>query len=740
MHRRSPDVGAGETTPPPRSGTIRGQLPAAATDDRAPLPPDGDAVENALRRLSFALRVRRFYPVGSPVLARKLDEAVRALRGILESASLTLEVRTDRFCWRARGAHGVVVEPALAVAAHERGIASLTFSPPLTREAVAGLLEALCAPPPEPGEESGERALPVQLPGIRARTLQLDQLFADGPTTVSQSDLWQQVLSGFRSERRATVTRWSELARDVPALAELFVWALSPDTQPPGLRNHAQTEAFVLLCEQVGAVSLEEPCVVAANLAEAAVRLFDRLDPEAWLEILADPLPLADNEQADVTRAIATRLDPAQVLGLVRYALRSRSGATPRLYRFFSRVLQGHERTGMATEILRALPRADEEAFARAWPRLFDVLAGEATDPFVDGDYETVLQRPAAEPLGPPAWEMTRLGPRLRELDEATVELARTRVCLALLAVERDPDDARALLGWALAALPLLVQQEAFPLLERLIGRVAAIAADTRHPCRAEASASLADLCRPEIVSAIVRGLASGGDAGRFHLIARIVEQLGPACLPALLQALTTAAGPALRAQLARLLGGLAEFPAGLFEQALRSPQAGYVRDVVRVLAGVERPERIRLLRRAIEHPDAGVRRAALAGLLRAGGPAAEAAILRCLDDPALEVRVAALRSFRCALGAHAPAPRLLHYLSLPNWTGRNNATIVAAIQAAVRLEQRDLIPRLVRLARRPWLFRRRRRPVWSAARRALVQLKPSPAGAGRPAATERAA
>lgn len=698
--------------------------------DPTKLPGQTDPVALGIRRLAFALRVRRFYPPRSPVFARKLEDCHQALSAAIGQVELQLDILPEQIGWSTGGSEYLrLPEADLAASLHRRLVARLYLGPALAIEALRDLIEDL-ADPAEPDDTKPNRIIAGGIPGVRADVLDFDALFRqDGSDAMARHEAWNLILSGFSRHTGLAAESWNQLTRDPETLARFFDWALSPDSQPAEMRRHSQPDAFGLMCEHMVSVAVDEPEAVVATLTQAAVSLFDRLDPEAWLEILSDPFPLefggeADEGEHDLTASIAHALSDEQVRSLIRYALRTRSRATPRLYRFFDRVLRERtDRERFATETLRQVPRAMTEEFAAAWPQFLKVLMGEDIEPFVNADYEVILDQATAPATAEPVWEMSRIGRRFKELDAEFVRQRKARIAFALLGRETDDDDYALLLEALEEAIPVIMESRDFDLLEAIVSTLARHAVDP-HRSESQRQAALEALRwlkQPELMRELARMLADG--SAQFHALWRIVENLGSTCVPALFEALESRGSPAYRTQLARMLRSLPETPWDLLHRGLESTRLTYVRDLLWILAELNEARCRPLFNLALQHSLPEIRRRALAGLIRVPGADTEGVLIAALSDPALEVRIAALRGF---LDFHRAGSRhrLHDYLRLPNWNGINNNVIVAAIKALTQIGDESALRPLDALTRPPLLFRHRREPVWKAARQAVQALR----------------
>ncbi len=709
--------------------------------------PDNDPAE-ALRRLDIAVHTSRMYPASAPAVVTALETAHSSLVAAIGTEPLSIQIRPEEISWtapRTRQTRSVILE-RLAAQLHRRRVARLTLGPGLPMDSVRTLITTLAQ---QEFEHDGDTLLLGGIPGIHADPLQLQGLVDGGSHRFDPDDVWGQILAGFGGPSGAPPLQWEELAADAECAGDFFRWALDPARQPSEMARHSQTDGFTLLVEQIAGRAPDVANLIE-TLVETSAGLFDDLDPEAWIEVLTDPLPLQAGTEVsdpiDLTERVAQALSGGQVMRLVNYAMQSRSRATPRLYKFLSRVVSGRtDRSQIASRAVHLAERSSVDV-QEAWPHLVEVMTGENPDPFVPDDYRAALEHESSEGKSP--WNSGKIRARFGELGEDSLRVRKARIAHSLLISNRDSRFYEHLIDAIESSLETIVQNNELGLLEEILSTLAHHASDTGRSTeeRELARRALAQIQQPELAVLLVRRLArSAGES--FPVLWRIVDHLGVDLLPELLEALATARSPSYRHHLRRILGGMQTLPTEDLGERLNDERIPFVRNLVWVLAQLRRPDLAPLLGLAARHNDATVRREAVGGFAFLPDECSEPVLLEALADTTLEVRVAALRAFRQRFKRRSQEI-LLEHLSLPNWSGRNTRRIAAAARALAQIGDEAALGALVPLTRRAWLFRRRRRTAARAAiaavksiqRRQRQQSEPQTAVAPQPQDTARAA
>ena len=675
----------------------------------------GGGLTEALRQLEIAVRISRMYPPSAPAVVKAVEEAHASLVAAIDDEPVWLQIRPDEISWidRETKEPRSVILDQLAAQFHRRHVARLTIGPGLLLESVVKLIDTLAQ---QEFERRGDALVLRAIPGIHTDLLELHGLIEGGSRQFDPDDVWGQILAGFGNASRDATLDWESIASNAEQARDFFQWALDPSRQPAAMAQHSQTDGFTLLVEQIAARAPHVGTLVE-TLVAASADLFEELDPEAWIEVLTDPLPVQPDgasEPVDLTTRVAGALSGGQTMRLVNYAMNSRSRSTPRLYKFLSRVVASRPDRSQIADRAIQLANCSATELETAWPQLIEVMTGENPDPYVHGDYRASLEDEHQASKSP--WNSSRIRARFSELDDDALRVRKARIAHSLLVSNRESCFYKGLVSTLGDSLEIVLRMGELALLEEILST---LAKHVNESDRADAERELARdalllIRQPELTLLLVRRLARAGADG-FEALWQIVEHLGPQLLPELLNSLATTRSPSYRHHLLRILRGVEQLPLDEFRQLLGDRRTPYVRDLAWILAELRRPELCPLLQIAAGHTDAKVRGESVGGFAFLSDESSELALLEALADTSLEVRVAALRAFRQRFASRSQ-DRLLNYLALPNWRGRNTRLIGAAARALGQIGDEAALLALAPLTRRPWIFGRRRRPVMQAA------------------------
>lgn len=685
------------------------------TDSNQPEAIESSELAEALRLLDIAVQTSRMYPASAPAVVKAVDTAHASLVAAIGTEPVSVQIRPGEICWfdqASEEAQSAALQ-RLAERLHRRSVAHLTLGPGLSLDAVLTLISGLAQ---KEFERSSDALLLGAIPGIHTDPLKLQGLVEGGSESFDPDDVWGQILAGFGANSAGLRADWKNVASDAALARDFFQWALDPDHQPAEMARHSQTDGFTLLAEQIAGRAPEVERLME-TLVEASASLFDELDPEAWSEILTDSMPLQvrkAGDSVDLTKGIAAALTSGQVMRLVNYAMNSRSRATPRLYKFLSRVVASRPDRSQIADRAVKIAHSSETDFAKAWPGQVEVMTGETPDPFMHGDYQAALED--APEMSKSPWNAAKVRSRFRELDDDSLRVRKARIAHSLLVSNRESRFYEYLVDALESSLETIVRMDELTLLEEILSTLAQHVNDVGRADAERQLARQALLCmqQRELTELLVRRLARAGGDG-YCALWRIVEHFGPGLLPELLKALATTRSQSYRHRVLRILKEIEELPLDQLREPLSDPRTPYVRDLVWLLAELRHPELVPLLQTAARHPDAKVRSEATGGFAFLPDESTEQALLEALADTSLEVRVTALRAFRQRFASRSQE-RLLGYLSLPNWNGSNSRLIAAAARALGQIGDEAVLPILAPLTRRAWIFRRRKRAVTQAA------------------------
>lgn len=697
--------------------------------------PQRAKVGAALRALAVAWRKTRMYPRGSTIVEEAIDEAYRRCAA-LHSDTLRMRVQPSGILTDLPGDPGVPGEPDLARRLHDARIAELRLGNDLDRHGLSQLFEGLAD---DDGlVDFGSRLVRGAVSGLSARPLDLARIFDEhGAEVAPGQPLWDRLLTGFAAARDQQM-EWTDVARDPELFRELVRWIGDPGASGVELTGLSRVDLFSMVAEQTATAIPDEPSSALETLRVGFRECFELLDPEAWLEFLSDPLPVAvgggeDDRPIDLAALAARSFSAAQIERLIGYGMETRSHLTPRLYELFHRLAAGlPEGSGTQRRLVSLAPEVPSTA------TLEHLMHEETPAPWVTRDYgKLLMSRQRAQEV----WNLSGVRRRSAELRPPAVAVATVRIGLSLLRREHEPGANLQSATFVAERLdPLLAQGE----LELLEECLAELRDQSEDPSRAEEtrrelSRLLAVAAREENLRALLDRL-DGGSAACFEQVWRILGHLDVEAVTLLFAELREHRSALLRHRLVRILDSDAPLPIADIEEGIRDPDARVARTFTLLAAEIGRTELLPSLRLALEQADAETRRAAVVGLGRIADPRAIDPLLAALTDDSLEVRVTAIRALR-RRDPQGCSERIAAALALSNWSGRNNRVLVAALKAAEALRERTLLPLVERLARPPLLFRRRRRPVTMTAQRVAMAMRA--AAESRPAtavATRRVA
>jgi hypothetical protein len=737
------------------------------TDDLIPDRTRQALLTGALRELAFAAQALGLYPSKSPVVREAVDRARAGLTPLAKHGTLTLEIRPSSLmvegCEVGAG-HDAVRK--LAGRLHHRRVARVRLEGSFDATSLMALAQGAGMDRQELESQGGMDAFlgVLRVPGIRVDLFEPDRLFDEAGRAIQEDGVWDTVLQRY-GEGRAVDLTWAEMVADGGHLADFLAWTLENAGSVEELADCSRVDLLRLACERLGTAGAETGEGLGP-LAAAASAIYDRVDPEAWIELLSESIMVpttapgtADEaasgdgggdaaggapggeaggapggeggiEAVDATRAIAGGLGRAQLESLIAYAIRTREQASPRLMQLFVRLLEGrddrHEIASAAERTLREGGPGDRsEALVEAWPNLQDVLLGEIPDPYFSERYRATLDHlQAGTDVGPQLWPLERIRLRFHEMEPLFVLRRKCEILVSLMDRETDAAEYAGLAGELEKALPEFVLHEEYGLVEQIVATFARHrdpATDRLASQAAIADEVLARFCNRHTLLQLVRSL-TGKPASVAATGLRIFSHLGSTAVPGLFSALWQEKSRPGRLLLLQILTSMGDEVVPEIEKHLEDERWFVARNLVWIIRELGIPELVRPLRVTIRHPDPRVRRESALALGKIGGSEAAELLLTRVGDVDRETRLAAIWGLGTS-GLQRAVPLLRPDLELSNWHGRNSDILEATIIALTRLGDRESVPRLRRLARTSWLFPRRRRRVREAARRALQTL-----------------
>ena len=766
-----------------------------------------------LRRLTFAIKALQMYPLGSEVARNGLEKCREALADALSTGPLELLILPKAVRWRGLNDDTLANQfEQLGSHLHARGVARLRLLPEAEESALATLTRLLATRADETALRDAVEKLPTgALDGFEVHFIELGNVFdndSGGPCAADH--LWENIVTGFSGAAggppgsapawmaglgneleidAAQITgttstdggdgngpggypgtgvpgggdarpgnRWQQIAGDPESMRTFFEWITDRDALKGSVAGYSRADLVSLSLEKLGGAAVSNGPQTSNELSNMARDMFERLDPEAWIEILADPLAVEiDPEQAstalsteegemsaemanastkllgaihastiDMSQSAASSLSDAQVKELILYSLRNRERATPRLYRLFNRLLSSRPTRGeISREVMDTFLGGSEatnvEGLLESWPMISDALLGEDVSPYITRNYSSTLDQAVRSGAPRAYWDLDKTTPRLRELESQFLWRRRILVTRGLFERETEDSGYALLIGSLVEEFGSLIEHAEFALLEDVLSTIVCHAErDSRPKAQQQLAAdALQRLREREALQALVEALSTGPDEC-FHLLWRIFEHLGECVMPVLIESLGHNPSSTARQRLRRIV---THSPRSFLDEVgrhLDGDDVNSTRSLIWLIGEVRLPECAELLTGAINNPDPGLRCEALNALAKIGGTRAEHALVRAVSDSSLEVHVAALRALAETFAMRSAAD-LLKHLEAPDWRGQNTRVLVAVLEAIASMGDPSVAAALRPLTRAPWLFRRRRLPVMEAARRALA-------------------
>jgi HEAT repeat protein len=493
-----------------------------------------DALERALLDLASSLKAVQLYPPTSPVVEAAIKRSLALLIPLSEGKPLIIDVAPDFIrVGEDEVGMGTPLLEQLASRLHNQGIARLHVDPSVNAGSFRRFCELVAGDRKNLDDRGGlERVLSEEgVKGLRVDVLQIERIF-DADSSDEPEDLWESLLEGYQESEGIGEIDWGELSANVDKLKQFVEWLLSAAGTMGVLAGRSQTDILRFVCEKVGMIAESLGGDHVNFLVLAVSDLFDKIEPEALIDLLATPMPIAaavappvmkdgkqaevadgeasvaggaddiatgvvaggagvggvaagegegespdspHSEEVDVTGRIAQGLSPEQVQTLVLHTLRTNDEATPRLYGLFDRLLKGKDdRDERAVQVKEFLDQeianfGSGEGWLEEWPRLTDALRGDVPRRFLSSDYEATLAHVSIHAAPARLWPLERINPRMSEFGALEVFERKCRVLLAVLD-EEDRDE-----GYIVAAdnlaevLPRLLSQRQFITAEKVL-------------------------------------------------------------------------------------------------------------------------------------------------------------------------------------------------------------------------------------------------------------------------------
>ncbi len=446
----------------------------------------------------------------------------------------------------------------------------------------------------------------------------------------------------------------------------------------------------------------------------------------------------------DITQVIACGLEPSQAQELVVHTMRTREQSSTRLYGLFSRLMEGR---GDRTPVARCVRGQLEQEIAESdgdlslldnWPRLADVLEGEAPERFISTAYDMTLQTLLADDSLKGIWEVDRIRPRLAEMKSSFVVQRKALVLADVLDIEEDEERYGVIARELEKALHELVVHDQYDLALQLLLAIQAAAADTeKTEAQQQIAASIVDgFYKPEVLRQLLRN-ALGRPGREGDAIIKIIEHRAEDAVPVLLDTLAEEDTRRVRQRLLHILTSLGDTTMSEVVERLDDERWYFLRNLLLLLGESGDQALIERIVPLAHHDDARVRRHAIEAVVKLGGKQVPDVLVEAIDDPDDAVRIVAIYG----LGFYPSArgvEKLRTLVCLANFKGQATPIIKTAAVALGRLGDTDSSSHLAALAKKPWFFAAQRQPVREAAAWALETLKSDQPGAPPEAAALR--
>jgi len=721
------------------------------------------SLEVALRDLGFAVKSLQLYPPTSPVVKGAIERSYRSFAPLLGSGYLRLEITPGfiRVDDHDVGANTPVVAH-LAHRIHGRGIAKLHFDGRLEAASLQALAEIVATGRKAIDELGGieEMFANAQPRGVLAEFLELDRLFADEEESEEEQDVWEAILEGYRlAGNDDEDIDWKALKQSIDRLQDFIGWLAANLDAIADRTGYENIDVLRFVLDRLGSISSSLTSDHVSLLVLAVRQAFDQFDPDVLVELLADPVEIeveggdedgvaelsiseflsgtsaevAERKTIDIGTYIAGGLEPEQAEKLILHTLRTRQPSTPRLYGLFERLTHDRpERGEMARHVEESLNEevaqgAERSQFLANWPRLFDVLSGEAPQRFLSAEYETGLQQLLCPSDLDGAWPIEDIKPRLSEMAAPFIRLRKSLMVARLLNYEIDDASYQRLALELEKSLAGLLREEQFRTLNKLLKELLEVSQDSDRPSeRREIAGGIVErFYAVETVKALVEA-SLGRPRGEVETIVGIIRARGAQAIPLLLDTLADEQRRRVRQRLLRILTDMGDEVGEIVIERFEDERWFVLRNLAMILGEVGDPSMVEHMSPMFEHGDPRVRQEAIASTIQLGGPRAAGLLVDALEDDDATAYLMAIHG----LGFHADPdslPRFRKLLGAPNFRGQSTTLIQVVAIALGRLGDKQSLPVLRRLSRRPWFYRTRREPARDAAAWALEALAGKP-------------
>ncbi len=745
-----------------------------------------ETLECALLELASSLKAVQLYPPTSPVVEDAVRRSLELLVPLSEGKPIVIDVAPNFVrVGEDEVGKGTPLLEQFALRLHNQGIARLHVDPWVDAGSFRRFCELVAGDRKNLDDRGGLEHVLLEegLKGLRIDVLQIERVFdADG--SAEPEDLWASLLEVYQESEGTGEIDWGELSANVDKLKQFVEWLLSAAGTTGALSGYSQADILRYVCEKVAMIA-ESLGGDHVNFLVLAVRdLFDKIEPEALVELLAEPMPREVNigppkvrdgrrtegadgnaegavaggagvdgfaaddleeapsdphptEQSDVTGRISRGLTPEQVQSLVLHTLTTNDRATPRLYGLFDRLLRGRDDRDELADQVREFLDQEVASFGSSggwldeWPRLTDALRGDAPRRFLSNVYRATLEHVSVHSVPADAWPLERISPRMSQLSALEVFMRKCQVLLAMLD-EEDDDKCYSTVSDSLAGvLPELLSQQQFVMAERVLRIFKDHSTEEggkSEEQREKAEEIFTQFYEQQTVRNLVRDSLDLAEEDA-EAIQRLLKLGGRGIVSGLLETLAREEDRRVRQRLVQML---AEMGGDILEDVmehLADERWYFVRNLVLIIGEVSDPRFIPHLKATLAHEDPRVRSETLLALMNMQDEGVANLFITATYDSDLEVRLVATH----LLGSPERSKgrtRLEDLLRLSNWRGQNTDVIRTAAIALGQLgDPSSIAPLKAILGRKPWLFRKRRKGSHKAAAWAVAKLEGADAG-----------
>jgi HEAT repeat protein len=748
-----------------------------------------EAVEQALLDLASSLKAIQLYPSTSAVVQNSIRRTLDLLAPLIKKEPIVVDILPSfmRMGETELGEDNYLLTQ-LAVRLHGLGIARLHLDDPLDMDSFRGFCELLITDRRTLDARGGLGSIldGQPLDGVQVEMLQIGRVF-EASSSDSPDDVWETLLDGYQDAVGGGEINWAKIAANVDKLRHFVDWLLSAAGSLEVLAGQSQADVLRFVCEKVGVIA-ESLGGDHVNFLVLAVRdLFDRIEPDALVELLAEPMPVSvavdmpriggggkaaaafepttaadggqespcsgaggattvtagndetedtspasPRQEVDITGEIAQGMSPEQVQALVLHTLRANDGATPRLYGLIDRLMMGrNDRDELAHQVREFLDQeiasfGTGEGWLDKWPLLTDALRGDSPDRFMSENYQATLAHLSEVTEQSAAWPMDKINPRMTELSAPEVFERKCQVLLAMLEQEDRDQEYETVADSLENTLPTLVSSRQYELAE------AALATFKRHAegeagrsdaQRSKAAESFSRFFNQQTLRSLVRESLSSGEVNAAA-VGRLLQLGGPGLVPGLLEALGREKSREVRQRLMQMLAALGQDVLEDVREHLADGRWHFIRNLVLIIGEVADERFLPHLKVTLAHEDPRVRVETVLALMKMHGEMVSELLVGATFDGHRDVSLPAIHLLG-TLRVNEGRTRLETLLDLPNWRGQNSDVIRTAAIALGRIGDPESMTALKRAsARRPWIFRKRRLPAFVAASWAVAEIE----------------